>query len=103
MFSVWNQGKRSWDYYENGEPDARANAPVPKHTKTERLGMTPDELAWPLPANARYVGTGPNARGRVAVRKGLGSLSGFAGADSIASLAFLGVASGALIWWARSK
>ena len=81
IYSVWNQAARLYDYYEDGTPDARANAPAPRHLgRVDTLGHTPDEAAWPLPFGARRTGSGPTAKGRVARRRGgaaPAALSGF--------------------------
>jgi hypothetical protein len=69
IYSVWNQGRRGYDYYETSEP-ARANAPMPRHVGGgSSLGIVPDALAWPLPSDAREIGFGPLARGLIAEKK----------------------------------
>jgi hypothetical protein len=77
IYSVWNQGKNAYDYYETAEVAERLNAPAPKHVPTGRLGATPEKAAWPLPKDARPVGSGVAAQGRVASvesRNGIGTL-----------------------------
>lgn len=69
IYSVWNQAAGLYDHYEDGAADARANAPAPRHLRrSDTLGLTPDEAAWPLPLGARKIGSGPTAMGRVAKR-----------------------------------
>ena len=75
IYSVWNQAARRYDYFETSEPASTVNAPPPKHLRPAKLGLTPTQASWPLPASARAVGSGPEARGRVAHRRG-GELAG---------------------------
>ena len=75
IYSVWNQAARRYDYYETSEPAATVNAPAPKHLRPAKLGLTPIQASWPLPASARAVGSGADARGRIAHRRG-GELAG---------------------------
>lgn len=70
IFSVWNQGTRRYDYYESPQPEASANVEKPRHLRTRKLGSTVTQAAWPLPANARMVGSGDQAHGRIASRGG---------------------------------
>jgi hypothetical protein len=64
-FSVWNNGTRSYDYYEApGTPGIHTGAPP--RAASSSLGATPDEAAWPLPANAAKVGSGEMPQGRIA-------------------------------------
>lgn len=75
IYSVWNQGKGVYDYYQTPDVQEVANAPKPGHLRATNLGMTPAQAAWPLPAGAQKIGSGEYARGRVAIQKiaGLGS------------------------------
>lgn len=81
IYSVWNQAAGHYDHYEDNAPDDRANAPAPRHLgRSDTLGLTPEEAAWPLPLGARKVGSGPTAMGRIARLRGTStasSLSGF--------------------------
>lgn len=75
IYSVWNQGALRYDYFETSEPATTVNAAAPKHLRPTKLGLTPAQASWPLPASARPVGSGAQARGRVAHRRG-GELAG---------------------------
>lgn len=68
MYSVWNQGAGVFDYYEDSRTQDTLNAPMPAHVGHRTLGLTVDQAAWPLPADARKVGEGGVAIGRVASR-----------------------------------
>lgn len=70
IYSVWNQGSRSYDYYENSDVQKSANTPMPSHIASPPLGATIDQAAWPLPPNAVKIGSGEFAKGRVASRGG---------------------------------
>ena len=76
IYSVWNQGRREFDYYESPGGADRANADAPHHIRARPMGAVPAEVGWPLPAGARLVGRGASARGRIAstarARAGLG-------------------------------
>jgi hypothetical protein len=67
-YSVWNQARKSYDYYEapgsSGEP--KANIPAPKHLKHRPLGITPEQASWPLPPGSRKIGAGKLPMGRIA-------------------------------------
>jgi hypothetical protein len=67
-YSVWNQGANRYDYYEAGGARREYNEETPKHLRHARLGASPEQAAWPLPAGARRVGSGSIARGRIASR-----------------------------------
>jgi len=75
MYSVWNYGNRSYDYYQSDEKGATHAATPPKargaleratRVQSRDLGATPDQAAWPLPAGARKVGSGPRPQGKIA-------------------------------------
>lgn len=71
-YSVWNSGTRVYDYYQTRTP-APIHAGAPSHvTKTTPLGATVDDAAYPLPADAVRVGSGPIARGKIARAGGMG-------------------------------
>lgn len=75
IYSVWDHARREYDYYQTPEKNGATQAPPPKHMRHHRLGMTPEEAAWPLPSNAVRVGAGKYPKGHIAVRKsGLGAL-----------------------------
>ena len=95
IYSVWNQGARQWDYYEDNSQQSTANTPKPSHIPNARIGATPDEAAWPLPSSARRTGSGNEPRGRVAARKG--ALSGVGNILDEKLVVTAGVLG--LLWW----
>lgn len=91
-YSVWNQAASAFDYYESSEGNGRANAPKPDHLRARTLGLTVEQAAWPLPAGAQYVGSGPFASGRLAIAKSAALGDDAAGGLSTAKGALLFVA-----------
>jgi hypothetical protein len=77
VYSVWNQPMRRYDYYQSSKPEMEANVEKPSHLRNRALGSTVEQSAWPLPLNARRVGFGDVAKGRVASTNGGGALGGF--------------------------
>lgn len=69
-YSVWNFGTASYDYYEDARVSTGQNAPKPGHLVNRTLGSTIDQASWPLPSDAKRIGSGTVAIGRVATRKG---------------------------------
>ena len=69
-YSVWSFGKGAYDYYEDARQPTAQNAPRPGHLANRTLGSTVDQASWPLPADAKLVGSGSVAIGRVASRGG---------------------------------
>ena len=67
LYSVWNQGRRCFDYYEAPGVEGKANVEKPTHLRGRTLGSTPTQAAWPLPTGAKLVGSGAHARGRIGV------------------------------------
>jgi hypothetical protein len=103
IYSVWNQGRGVYDYYQTPEVQETANAPRPKHLRATQLGMTPAQAAWPLPSGATKIGSGEFARGRVASTAGQrGALGGF-GVESLFNPKFVGIAIVAWFLWKRSR
>lgn len=74
QYSVFNVGTGAYDYYEDGREPSSVNTPSPTHVIDRTLGCTVDQAAWPLPADAKKIGTGPVAIGRVASMKRGGAL-----------------------------
>ncbi len=97
IYSCWNQGKSAFDYYEDDKQQASLNAPAPSHISSRTLGSTVDQAGWPLPANARYVGTGTAAVGKVASRSSSRAL-GAVDFGSPTTKAALLIVSGFLAW-----
>lgn len=67
-YSVWNNATRAYDYYE-AQGAATIHAGAPPRVASSALGATPDEAAWPLPANAVKTGSGEMPQGRIASRE----------------------------------
>lgn len=70
IYSVWDHARREYDYYQTPEKNGATQSPPPKHIRRHKLGITPEEAAWPLPANAVRVGAGKYPKGHVATRRG---------------------------------
>jgi hypothetical protein len=68
-FSVWNNARRAYDYYE-ARGDATIHAGAPPRASSNALGATPEQAAWPLPADAVKTGSGELPQGRIASRDG---------------------------------
>lgn len=66
IYSVMNTGARKYDYYETPEAEPW-HAPAPPPARASSLGAVPEDAAWPLPAGARKIGSGFEAKGRIAV------------------------------------
>lgn len=98
-YSCWNQATGAFDYYEGGPEQRVLNTEKPKHLVSRTLGSTVDQAAWPLPGDVRRIGSGPDAIGRVAVRKmgGLGDDLGGGDNTSLVKAAALAGA-GYLLW-----
>jgi hypothetical protein len=64
-YSVWNNATRRYDYY-TAQGDTGIHAGAPPRASTSELGATPDQAAWPLPADATKVGSGELPQGRIA-------------------------------------
>jgi hypothetical protein len=71
IYSVWDHARREYDYYQTPNKNGATQAPKPGHLRNKgELGLTPEEAAWPLPANAVRVGGGKYAKGMIATSKG---------------------------------
>ncbi|MDP2607318.1 MAG: hypothetical protein Q8S00_32675 [Deltaproteobacteria bacterium] len=66
IYSVWNQGKKLYDYYETNVEQNRVNAPKPS-IPTGKFGSTIEQSSWKLPIGSKMVGSGDHAKGRIAV------------------------------------
>lgn len=76
-YSVWNMSTRKYDYYEGGGPSTAIHAGAPPRPVFHNaLGATPEQAAWPLPVDAKKVGTGDAAQGRIASMGSFGGISG---------------------------
>jgi hypothetical protein len=65
MFSVWNNATRRYDYY-RAQGDGATHAGAPPRASTFELGATPEQAAWPLPADATKTGSGELPQGKIA-------------------------------------
>jgi hypothetical protein len=69
VYSVWNYGARRYDYYRGGQASSTTHAGTPPSRMGKSpLGATPEQLAWPLPSDAVFCGSGNVARGKIASR-----------------------------------
>jgi hypothetical protein len=64
-YSVWHPATRRYEYYE-AAGDTGIHAGAPPRASTSELGATPDQAAWPLPADATKTGSGELPEGRIA-------------------------------------
>lgn len=97
VYSVYNYGSKSYDYYDDGQP-APTHAGPPPIAPMGGIGETPESAAWRLPLGARKVGSGDLPRGKIA------SLGGTDTAGDLGKLAVIaGV--GYLIWkhWRKPR
>jgi hypothetical protein len=83
MYSVWQQGRGVFDYFEDRREQPSLNAPAPTHIGHRTLGSTVDQAAWPLPADAKRIGSGPVAIGRIAATKAGGALGDIGGSPLV--------------------
>lgn len=95
IYSVWNQGKRAYDYFEDGTPQAQVHAPAPKIRKRQ-MGATVDEIGWKLPSDAVHIGSGDRAKGRIAASDTPGALGVL---DMATASPLLVLGAGALVLW----
>ena len=98
-YSVWNQGSRQYDYYDTPEVQLGSNIPAPKHISAKDLGVPIDHAVWPLPSSAQKTGSGDQARGRIASRKGIGGTSLGAIRMDTNTLGMLGLGVAAFLLW----
>lgn len=96
IYSVWNQASGMFDYYEAPKAQAKLNVEKPTHIMHRNLGVTVDQAAWPLPSDAKKVGSGTEAIGRVATTR-RGALGDSDIDPSLVKIGMLGLA-GFLLW-----
>lgn len=77
IYSVWNQAKQAFDYYQTNGVQKKVNTEKPSHMRSRKFGLTVDQAAWPVPSGARYMGSGSMPKGRIGNLKGRAALSGF--------------------------
>jgi hypothetical protein len=92
IYSVWNQTTRQYDYYRSRNTQHTANTPKPTHLKHRKMGATVNQAAWPLPAGAVRVGSGPYAKGRIASLSRGGAMGAFDLDTNFVMIAGLGLA-----------
>lgn len=97
IYSVWDHGDRLYKYYETKEKSAATSAPSPKHIRSSRLGASPEDAAWPLPAGARLVGRGKYPKGYIASTSSGGNALGILPALTPNNVILYGVV-GFLAW-----
>jgi hypothetical protein len=98
IYSVWDAGSRSYDYYQTAAAPPTA-PPEPTHLRKEALGLAPEDAAWPLPGDARWIGRGKEAKGKIAAQRSV--LGDLASGKAPGVLIGLGVA--ALVLWRWRK
>lgn len=98
IYSVWNSGTQSFDYYEG--VGKLVDGQIPKRTMVGRrqLGVTPEEASAKLPAGARKVGSGEFAKGVIATQGGIGLGLDVGGSPLRVALIALGV-----FWLVRGR
>lgn len=67
FYSCFNQGKGLYDYFQNSlEQPINSDLPIPKlPSSTGRIGVPAIEAGRPLPASAKFAGSGWHARGMI--------------------------------------
>ena len=70
MYSVWDHAARTYHYYKTSERNGSTSAPKPAHLRSAgKLGLSPERAAWPLPSDAKLVGSGKYPKGMIASRQ----------------------------------
>jgi len=102
IYSRWRPAKGGYDYFEaSGEIPLGNDLPIPKLSGGTAIGVPSINVGRDMPAGARFIGTGPLARGMVAPTVSRMSLSGIV--DSVPS-PYLFICLGIVIgWWALEK
>ena len=78
IYSVWNQAKQAFDYYQTNGVQKQVNTEKPSHLRSRKLGLTVNEAAWPVPSGAQLIGSGIMPRGRVgSFKRGMKGLGAF--------------------------
>lgn len=105
IYSVWNPGTRKYAYYTTAEGH-KDDVPEPAVRCKTKLGCAPSDIAWRLPANARKLGVGEDARGIVVHPSGgaSGLVGGLGAFDMPGSGTLLTVgAVAAAVWYLSRK
>lgn len=66
IYSVWNQSRQQFDYWEDAREQLTLNVEKPDHIQERALGSTAEQAAWPLPSDAKLTGSGMVPIGRIA-------------------------------------
>jgi hypothetical protein len=101
VFSRWRPDRGGYDYFETGTKHGLGDdLPVPQLPAGTALGVASIEAGRALPAGAKHVGSGAQARGSVVPlsRAGLGSVAlGMLSSTTVGALA-VGLLVGWLAW-----
>lgn len=73
-YSVYNYGRRAYDYYEAPEASGTHVGSPPAPMGVGDLGAPPGRASWRLPGGARKVGSGEFPQGKIASVGGLGDV-----------------------------
>lgn len=100
VYSVWDHGNRIYRYYQTRDQDPATHSPKPSHLKSSRLGLSPDQAAWPLPPRARLVGKGKQPVGQIASKGGsaLGILPVDLSVSNVFILGLIGLVAYHFLW-----
>lgn len=67
-WSVWSYPKKAYEYF-TAPYDGKIHAGIPPKARGSSpmgLGVTPEMVAWQLPAGAKKIGEGPTPKGKIA-------------------------------------
>lgn len=106
IYSVYNNHSKRYDYFESDNATINTVGHFrPPSGAAVRGSFLPEALARTVPAGARKVGSGDEARGVVAVHRGL--VSGMLTPETRPSFAwgllFAGAGFAVAWWWARQR
>lgn len=102
IYSVYNYGSRTFDYYEADVANA-AHAGKPPRSSLLSESATPEQAAWPLPMGAKLVGSGTMPKGRIAGNRGPLAGLGLVAGDSTGMVTIGIAAVVGLIWWSHRR
>lgn len=80
IYSKWKPSTGGYDYFQAPDADIPLgdDLPIPSLPSSGPIGIASTDAGRPLPAGARLIGSGPQARGLITplgVRGGLGALT----------------------------
>jgi hypothetical protein len=87
LYSVWNPHNHTYSYYQVEEAFS-SDGPLPRPRSGTRIGHAPEDASWQLPASAKLIGQGEEAKGAVVHP---GSLSGLDDVMSSPLILFVGL------------